>query len=278
MIYSKSSIQEILSLYNLEKKSIQEISDYTGLNILDIKKCLSKFIKKIKVESYYVLHSYCKDFFEKINSEEKAYWLGFLYADGCVRYRNNKTSAECYLGICEKDLSHLEKFKNSINYSGDIKVRRAKTKFNNSNTVCISVCSKKFVQDLINKGCVPAKSLIIKFPDKEQVPENLIKHFIRGYFDGDGSVSCSFYGRENKKRTTIRFTSGSSEILNSIEEVFFNICKKRKALYSDKRKPNCFYLNYSSCSSLKLLYHYLYDNANVFLERKERIFKEVLNY
>lgn len=48
--------------------------------------------------------------------------------------------------------------------------------------------SKKSYTDLINKGCGINKSLILKFPDETQVPQNLISHFIRGYFDGDGCV------------------------------------------------------------------------------------------
>jgi intein-encoded DNA endonuclease-like protein len=44
-------------------------------------------------------------------------------------------------------------------------------------------------QDLINLGCVPNKSLILKFPTEEQVPEKFLSHFIRGFFDGDGSVT-----------------------------------------------------------------------------------------
>ena len=60
--------------------------------------------------------------------------------------------------------------------------------------------------DLIKQGCVPNKSLILTFPNKYQVPKNLINHFIRGYFDGDGSIyeyskthagSISFIGTES---------------------------------------------------------------------------------
>lgn len=117
--------------------------------------------------------------FHTIDTEEKAYWLGFLYADGSVGSKEDKVE----LGLAEKDYHHLEKFKDFIGLPNKISYRESTKSYR------YSFRSKSCKQDLINQGCVPKKSLILKFPTKEQVPRELIRHFIRGYFDGDGWFS-----------------------------------------------------------------------------------------
>ena len=114
--------------------------------------------------------------FEKIDTEEKAYWLGFLYADGSVGSKENKIE----LGLAEKDLSQVEKFKQFIGLDNKISYRK------NTKSYRSSFRSQKCKQDLISQGCVPKKSLILTFPTEQQVSHSLICHFMRGYFDGDG--------------------------------------------------------------------------------------------
>ena len=117
--------------------------------------------------------------FEKIDSEEKAYWLGFLYADGSVSSSRNVIE----LCLAEKDYQHMVKFKNFIGLDNKIGYRET------SKAYRYSFHSDKMKEDLINLGCVPKKSLILEYPTTKQVPKNLIRHFIRGYFDGDGWFS-----------------------------------------------------------------------------------------
>ena len=114
--------------------------------------------------------------FETIDTEEKAYWLGFLYADGSVSSTDNRIE----LGLAEKDLRHIEKFRDFIGIQNKISYR-ASTK---SYRYAFRSISCK--ADLIKQGCVPKKSLILNFPTEYQVPKNFVKDFIRGYFDGDG--------------------------------------------------------------------------------------------
>jgi len=92
--------------------------------------------------------------FEHIDTEEKAYWLGFLYADGSVGSKEDKIE----LGLAEKDLHQIEKFRNFMGISNKIGYRES------SKSYRMSFRSDKCKQDLINKGCVPKKSLILKYP------------------------------------------------------------------------------------------------------------------
>ena len=106
--------------------------------------------------------------FETIDTEEKAYWLGFLYADGSVGSKDDRVE----LGLAEKDFHHIEKFRDFIGINNKISYRE-KTK-----SYRYSFKSQNCKQDLIKQGCVPKKSLILKYPTYEQVPRELSSHLI----------------------------------------------------------------------------------------------------
>ena len=200
--------------------------------------------------------------FEKIDTEEKAYWLGFLYADGSV-YKNNKGYYRFELGLAEKDLIHIEKFKKFVNSKHDIKYR-VKTK-----SFRIVFSDPQFTKNLIDLGCVPNKSLILTFPTEDQVPLELQKHFIRGYFDGDGSISY----RKSGGSPGIS-VMGTLEFLLKLNEVFKNLAVIAK---KDKRHLNNTYtLRFRVQPGINFLY-LIYNDSNIFLTRKYEKYNFLLN-
>ena len=190
-----------------------------------------------------------ENYFERIDSEDKAYWLGFLMADGCVYSDRNKIS----LMLHNDDILHLEKFKESINSNYNIKTYENKlgAKFSR-----IIINSEKTKSDLINHGCIPKKSLVLKFPNIE---EFLINHFIRGYFDGDGSLSIS------KDQFKFRMC-GTKEFL---EEVLNKIGFKNKLLRRwPDRNNNNYDIDIGGNLQVLKICNYLYKDATIFLDRK----------
>lgn len=145
---------------------------------------------------------YNKDYFEKINTSEKAYWLGFLYADGCItRFYKGEVLKSMSLEITLKDADceHLIKFKNALESNIPIQHRIITGKYKADRIVvnCTKICN-----DLIKLGCTPTKSLTLEFPKKDIIPQDFIRDFIRGYFDGDGGVSYTegkYYNNARKK-------------------------------------------------------------------------------
>ena len=113
--------------------------------------------------------------FNTIDTEEKAYWLGFLYADGNV-LDNNTISLE----LSTVDKEHLIKFNSFLNKSLDIR--------EDKNRVRCIFKDTTIKNSLVNLGCIPRKSLVLRFPKDKQVPKRLKRHFVRGYIDGDGSI------------------------------------------------------------------------------------------
>lgn len=201
-------------------------------------------------------YSVNEDYFKVIDNEEKAYWLGFMYADGYVIEKNQSK----YAGILIKDLDHLIKFKKSINSNNPIK--KATTKNNH----CILISNLEFCENLIKQGCFPRKTYSIIFPT---LREDLYRHFIRGFFDGDGSITCS------DKTLQITICCASERFINDlVDKLYSDVCMNRaKKIYT--RKDGLFLYVNSSGEDIKSVGDYFYTNSNTYLDRKKEIFDKV---
>lgn len=206
-----------------------------------------------------------ENYFNEINSEEKAYFLGLLYADGY----NNEDKGAVALQLQEGDVKIIKELVNALNYEGDIGFIR-KRKPHHSNKARLSISSITLSKSLAKKGCVQCKSLILKFPTQKIVPNHLLKHFIRGYFDGDGSVSFS-----KPKKITVTITSSD----------FFCKILKNKIFNSLKIKSSIQNYKYSKAKTLRisgnriclLFLDWIYDGCFFRLDRKFEKFKEIIN-
>ena len=188
--------------------------------------------------------------FEKIDTEETACWLGFLYADGSVGSKEDKIE----LGLAEKDLKHIEKFKTFMNINNKISYRE-KTK-----SYRMSFRSAQCKQDLINKGCVPKKSLILNFPNENQVPKYLIRHFIRGYFDGDGWFT-------NTEKCFQVGIIGTENFINGFLDSIENIDKKNK-IFDVHREDGAKRYVFGAYNDVLNFLNWIYKDSNIYLDRK----------
>lgn len=198
--------------------------------------------------------------FEIIDSEEKAYWLGFLYADGCISKNQNIIQ----IALKRADKTHLEKFREFI---GNTNNKITYSKNTKSYRFCFN--SKKIKQDLIKLGCIPAKSLTLKFPTEKQIPKDLIRHFIRGYFDGDGVLSFS----KGKIKGTIYPSTGcigTKDVLLGVMNSVGIIKNMRKC--NKEGSDDCLIFGYAKEDSIIFL-EYMYDNCKIYLERRYKRFK-----
>lgn len=125
-------------------------------------------------------------FFHNIDTPEKAYWLGFLYADGGL----NEKKHEIRINLKSDDSFHLTKFLFALHALTYPINQQFKILGDKSFPISyIQMVDHQMINDLINKGCTPNKTFTVKFPTEEQVPKHLLSHFIRGVFDGDGTLS-----------------------------------------------------------------------------------------
>ena len=192
--------------------------------------------------------------FDSIDTEEKAYWLGFLYADGNVKHYNKSWRIELTLQEC--DVNHLMKFSQFLSLNKE-PAYREKTK-----AYRISFCSSRVAEELIKKGCVPKKSLILKFPQYNIVPKDLMPHFIRGYFDGDGCISLKQQVNSIRKHVSLL---GTKEFL---EDFVKEVNLKGTIIKKDKRtESNTYQIVFTKEEGNKLLDH-MYGSASIYLQRK----------
>jgi DNA-binding transcriptional regulator WhiA len=262
------SRKEYLEKYELVKKlyatgnyKLIDLEKITGLWYGTISEVLKKAGFKVNPNGKKDINS---DVFEKIDTEEKAYWLGFLYADGSL-YKNKKGNSTFELTLKESDLLHIEKFKDFVQSKHSIKYRK------NTKAYRIMFGDNKFFSDLVKLGCTERKSLTLKFPTKEQVPNKYLKDFIRGYFDGDGSFNV--YNTKNRKNCVLSLL-GTKEFLKGIQERT-NI--PVISLHKDKRhSDNTYFISYSGNFCYQIL-QFLYEDSKVYLDRKYQIYCKIKN-
>lgn len=200
-------------------------------------------------------YSVDEDFFKKIDSEEKAYCLGFLYADGCVA-----DDGAIVFSQHSKDIDILYKIKDIIGYNGKIITK-------DNNVCCMVINRRKIANQLIELGCIPRKSKIIKFPSNDIVPEKFMCDFLRGVFDGDGSI------KQNAQVATI--STSSSYFIDGLKNHFSWLYY---AVYKDK-KWGCYSFALNRKAETKKFLNYIYRGgySKIYLNRKFNIAKRVLD-
>lgn len=190
--------------------------------------------------------------FKEITSEIEAYTLGLITADGSIdknySIRIFLTEADNYV---LKDINS-RLLDNTGYITTDLKKR--------GNPVSrLSFCGKKICENLANYGIVPSKSNFLT--DIYILPENLMHHYIRGLFDGDGVAS------KNKKYLRIGFCAKRKEFVESCQSF---LCEK---LHMRKNKifntGNCYQCSWGSKTDIQKFYDYIYKDATIFLGRKK---------
>lgn len=248
---------EICTLYK-SGLSITKIADMYSVSMKPIKRILKQ--NNIVITGQDNRKHTCNyDYFETIDNEHKAYWLGFIMADGNVRIENGKKYV-LEIGLKSDDDTHLNKFLNDIGSTDKVTY-----KMNGIYKSCrVMIRSKKLINDLIELGCVERKSLILKFPN---IQEPLKRHFIRGYFDGDGSVYL------NKSCNKIGFNLlGTDDFLNNCFQVFNkNIDITITKLYEKKDCKAKFILKHRK-QAISIL-EWLYKDNTICLDRKYEKYK-----
>ena len=132
---------------------------------------------------YRVNHNY----FSIIDTPEKAYWLGFFFADGYVTSRGNQKM--CGVSLNVKDRQHLLQLASDLDSNYPVHDYSGETSYGYVEYARLLVTSPTMYSDLISYGCTELKSLTLAAPNS--LPEEFVPDFIRGYFDGDGSFAMS---------------------------------------------------------------------------------------
>lgn len=258
--FSQDQINEILQMYqnNITQKAIGE---HFGVSRTVIKRVLTEQNETLRQKTTKYYGDY--DIFENIDSPEKAYWLGFIAADGCNYQR--KTNASIVISIQQKDIGHLFKFQQFCKTNAEIKTFVQNWGYSNNTPMCkIVLNSKKMSNDLIDKGIVPNKSLVLKPP---KINKKYYLPFILGYFDGDGTISKTI----QYNNYSIGF-QGTKEMLSWINNILGISIRLEQRQKSDK---NSYYIRCGGTNKPYNILKQLYNSCEIHLERKYLLYKNL---
>lgn len=264
-MYKEYGSSHIAKICNVDDKTIIYWLKKYNIKI----RTRSESLKITKSRKYHLN----EDYFKNIDSSEKAYFLGLLMADGTMREHKNS----CYqlsLELKQDDKYIIDIFNNCI--ESNYKVVISNNSNYNSKRARLIITNFNFASNLLNHGVVPHKT------GKETVPlidANFNKDFIRGFFDGDGSIQFTDTGK--RVRSRFHLVSCSYNVLFQIKSILeseANVIFTEKSIHLKSNTSNIYELETSTLPEIAKIYDYLYYDKCLHLKRKELIFNTFLQY
>lgn len=230
------------------------------------KTCGSKECKNKQISKSHIKYKINKNYFKDINASS-AYLLGFIMADGCILDKDKSSNR---LEISIIDLEILKYIQKCL--SPDRPIIKVKSKGNEKDKYRFDIRSNEIAKDLSSYNIVPRKTGIEKFPE---LPVEFFGDYLRGYFDGDGSVSILKRTYSDKKpKLSVAFSCASKSFLESLKLKCDNI----GTIYKYPRKK-CYDWKIMSKKDQLILFNIMYKNIDnsFYLKRKYEKFKKVLS-
>ena len=269
--------KKIIELYLTGEYSCVEVGKQIGYSKVAVRNLLIKNNIKI-IPSTETNRKYkFKDehFFDTIDTEAKAYFMGLLWADGCnyIKISKNKNAHQIVISLQERDKYILEKFCEYIYEDSSILRYVKATKYKNINKNpqwTFRIPSKHISTTLLNHGMEPRKSFTCEWP--KNLPTHLEKHFIRGYYDGDGGISFN----SNSKNYIVGMISSVPFIATMKDRIYKLTGLDLSLKVEDKKysKPMSILKIHGNNKCEKFL-SWLYSDSSIFLKRKKERYNQL---
>lgn len=289
--------KKLIELYIEKEMSLAEIGKYAGCTRGNVYSKLKKFgiearskstartlaldkgkIKTTKIDEFGVIEEvifhkirYNKGFF-KAWSDEMAYVLGLLFTDGNLHIRKDQSGYElCVLSFAQKEKELVEKILILLECDAKIRYRKRK-EFENTTAgelYYFSIGNNELGNDLLKLGLTPNKSLSMNFPE---IPNEYLRHFVRGFFDGDGSVYL-----ESNKSIRIKLLSGSRNFIITLnDKLVENGFSNRTINGGTLSTPNSYFIRYNSNFEALKFYEFLFKDVpdRMLYLRKRKVFED----
>jgi hypothetical protein len=199
-----------------------------------------------------------EDYFENIDTPEKAWILGFIGADGS----NNPSTNSLVFHLAIKDEEILTQIKEEL--SSEHNLFYLVKKDTGRKYVILSIASRKMSKDLIRQGIIPNKTLQYSFPT--QLPKNLYRHFLRGYFDGDG---CIYY---TQKRKRLGFSIvGTADLCNFLSDILreeLDVHGGVRLNHAKSANQITSVIDVAGNKQITKVMNWMYEDATISLKRK----------
>jgi len=237
----KKRFQKIKRIFE-ETKNIERAAKICSCS----ERTLKKYLKKMGVR-YKYFHD--PNFFKKW-TPKMAYILGFVFAEGYISHGFYR------LEIPQNDRGILEKIGEAMGSNQRIDNPKGKKSFR------LLINSKEIAKDLVRLGMKFGENSLLRFPD---IQGEFVPHFLRGYFDGDGSV----------KNDYCNFASNSLKFLEGIKTILQNLADIKGVI---KKGRGCYVLHYNQRKEKIKIFEYIYtsENNDLFLQKKFLKFNKVV--
>lgn len=262
--------ENMISLFK-EGNSQAQIGAILGYSQVTVRRHLSRLGIKPRTRSYYDTRKYCwnEEYFDSIDTPNKAYWLGWVVSDGYVDRKHNLIR----IALAEQDSGILEKLNKEVGSDRPI-LWMQKRNERCQNQVRLSLTSSHAIGTMQSYGLISPKTFTVRFPD--YIPEKLIPHFIRGEWDGDGSCSTKKTKTKGIRLETAKVV-GTENLLLGIQKRFDSLGIISKVrVESPKKNNNIRRLSVTRRDEILKIRDYLYPPGDyLYLQRKRDKFFEL---
>lgn len=266
---SSICIQELARMYE-SGMSLNDISNECGIGSSYICKRLKKFgvdtgrsvdFYRGKTKTYKI----DDHIFDVIDTQEKAYILGFLFSDGCMY----SLRPQVRLKLQDDDKYILEDIKRCLLYDKPLLYSKAKSARHKDQYMLV-ICNKYIYNALLNLGLFPNKTFNCKFP---VIPDALHRHFIRGYFDGNGCIYVGLYKGADNVFSEIKIVA-TTDICNSMSDIFYGAGISSTVRHDKRVKDGVDFIRIRRHEDMRAVYDFMYSDASIFLYRKKKKFEK----
>ena len=269
---SQDDIQDIVNM-GLSRTKRKVIEDKYGL----YRSLITKILKEhdADIESHQSKFSLDVDYFENIDTKEKAMMFGLMYSDGYNQYDAGVIS----FGLTIEDIETVRKFKEIIKTDKPLEIITNNRGYSGEHFARIRVGSRKMSGDLNKHGCVQCKSLVKQFPHEALTNDELIKSFIYGYFLGNGSISYE----ELKTKTKGNYKNYRVAFYTNIfmARTFKEIFKKlgfHTSISKHDLKTNAAALSMSGNQQIKKFMDWLFKDEIYMMKRKTDLYLGLVDF
>lgn len=260
--------RQVIETYSKSPMTLTELSKLSGLSNPTIIKILDEY----NVERYKKAQIFNPEldecYFDVIDKESKAYFLGLIITDGNVfSPKDGNRQRSISITQSSSDEYILEIFKNEI---------KSNTSIVHDGRGCsqIAVRSNMMADSLERYGIVPNKTLTTKLP---LLSEEYMPHLVRGILDGDGNIKAHQTNIKNRYAHALSFC-GTYQLMHDLNEYLHNeVNVERQKIYSylDKHLSE---IKWQSKDNMKKICDWMYANATIYLTRKHDIYLDFINH
>ena len=251
---------EIIKYYLSQPMTLKQVEDKFQLSHPTISKILMDIPKYTKAK---LNNPNMKEhFFQNINNEENAYFLGLIISDGNIFKDNTGRQASISITLDLKDKYLLTKFKEVVN---------SNTSIVHDGRGCgqLAVRSNIMAKDLEQYGVVPRKSYYTYLP--QNINDKVMNHLIRGIFDGDGSIQAKI-NYDNRFLHNFSFC-GTHKLMEDISNYCFEKLQlKQKPTIYDYKDRELGEIKIQNKEDMYIFGEWLYKDATIFMNRKKNIY------